>query len=326
MMSYDILPMISFIIPCYYSELTLKSVIEEIQEAIEGHYRYEIILINDGSKDHTMDVIKTMCDTSKHIKGISFTRNFGQHSAIMAGYRYAKGDIIITVDDDGQIPVNECIKLIRPLVEEDYDIAIARYEQKKQSLFKNFGSKLNDKMAEFLLSKPKELYFSSFVAAKRYIIDEIIRYENPYPYLGGLILRTTYNIKNVDVTHRERRIGKSTYSLGKLIGLWINGFTAFSVKPLRVGSIMGVFLAIIGAIYAIYIVINKLLTPEISLGWSSMMATQLIIGGAILSVLGLIGEYIGRIYICMNNSPQYVVKELINIESECIKNAIQKRA
>ena len=316
------LPMISFVIPCYYSELTLKVVIEEIQETIANHYAYEIVLINDGSKDHTLEVIKNLCATNVHIKGINFTRNFGQHSAIMAGYRYAKGDIIITVDDDGQIPVNESLKLIKPLIEEDYDIAIAKYNQKRQSRFKNFGSKMNDWMAEFLLNKPKELYFSSFVAAKKYIVDEMIRYENPYPYLGGLILRTTYNIINVDVTHRERTTGKSTYTFRKLLGLWANGFTAFSVKPLRIGSIIGVILAVIGAFYAIYIVIHKLITPEISLGWSSLMSIQLIIGGAILSVLGLIGEYIGRIYICLNNSPQYVIKELINIERENNKNAI----
>lgn len=317
-----ILPVLSFVIPCYYSELTLRMVIEEIQETMGNDYDYEVILINDGSKDSTLQVIKKLCDSNNNIKGINFTRNFGQHSAIMAGYRYAKGDIIITVDDDGQIPVNETLKLIKPLIEEDYDIAIARYDQKKQSRFKNYGSKINDRMAEFLLHKPKELYFSSFTAAKKYIVDEMIRYENPYPYLGGLILRTTYNIINVDVNHRERTVGQSTYSFKKLLELWANGFTAFSVKPLRIGSIIGVVLAIIGVLYAFYIVIHKLITPEISLGWSSLMATQLIIGGAILSVLGLIGEYIGRIYICLNSSPQYVIKELINIESEQTQNVI----
>ncbi len=309
-------PIISFVIPCYCSMLTIEDVVEEIKSTIGFKYPYEIILINDSSKDDTLKVIKRLCQVNSQIKGINLTRNFGQHSAIMAGYSYVQGDIIITLDDDGQTPANECLKLIEPLLNQSYDIAIARYDQKKHSWLKNFGSKINDLMAKFLLNKPKELYGSSFFAVKRFVIEEMIKYKNPYPYLQGLMLRTTLNIVNVDVTHRARSIGKSNYSFKKLLGLWLNGFTAFSVKPLRVGTIMGLVLAIMGFVYTIYIIIRKLTIPEISLGWSSLMAAQLIIGGAILCVLGLIGEYIGRIYICLNNSPQYVIKELINIESE----------
>lgn len=324
-MNNEKIPMISFVIPCYCSALTIEAVVTEIESTVAYKYPYEIILINDCSKDNTLEIIKKLCCTNEHVKGINFTRNFGQHSAIMAGYRYVQGDIIINLDDDGQTPANECLKLIQPLVYEGYDISIAKYSQKRHSTFKNFGSKINDIMASFLLDKPKGLYSSSYFAIKRFIVDEMIKYKNPYPYLEGLILRTTFNIVNVDVCHRERAVGESNYTFKKLLGLWLNGFTAFSVKPLRLGSIVGILLAATGFIYTIYIIIHKLLSPEISVGWSSMMAAQLIIGGAILCVLGLIGEYIGRIYICLNNSPQYVIKELINMKREISDDADEKK-
>lgn len=316
------LSMISFVIPCYCCALTIEAVVREIEETMNNRYPYEIILINDNSTDNTLDIIRSLCASNKYIKGINFTRNFGQHSAIMAGYRYIKGDIIISLDDDGQTPANESLKLIEPLVYDNYDIAIAKYVHKKHSIFKNLGSKLNDLMARFLIDKPKELYSSSFFSAKRFIVEEMIKYKNPYPYLQGLILRTSLNIVNVEVSHRARMTGKSNYTFKKLVGLWLNGFTAFSVKPLRAGSIVGFALSVVGFFYAIYVVILKLTNPTESLGWSSLMAVQLIIGGTILGVLGLIGEYIGRIYICLNSSPQYVIKELINLESEVDGDAI----
>ncbi len=309
--------MISFVIPCYGSALTIEDVVNEIKDTIAEIYPYEIILVNDYSKDHTLEVIKKLCKQDNRVKGIHLAKNFGQHSALMAGYRHVKGDIIVALDDDGQTPANECLKLIKPLIEEDYDMAVAQYIVKQHNLFKNLGSYLNELMARILLEKPKNLYCSSYSASKRFVIEEIIRYRNPYPYLEGLVLRTTLNIVNVQVSHRARLVGKSNYSLRKLLKLWLNGFTAFSVKPLRIASIMGFVLAISGFIYTIYIIIHKFIGSGASIGWSSIMAVQLIIGGGILCVLGLIGEYIGRIYISLNNSPQYVIKERINIESGC---------
>lgn len=303
---------ISFVIPCYKSALTIREVVEEIRETIEDKYAYEIILVNDGSNDDTIDVIVALCNEDYRIKGINLTKNFGQHCAIMAGYRHVSGDIIITLDDDGQTPANESLKLIEAV--SDHDMAIARYQHKQHSRFKNMGSRINDYTVRILLNKPKALYSSSFFAAKRFIIDEIVRYKQPYPYLEGLLLRTSLNIVNVDVCHRSRKYGESTYSFKKLVKLWLDGFTAFSVKPLRIASVLGIVLGMSGFIYTVYIVIHKWLNPNVSVGWSSIMATQLVIGGSILCVLGLIGEYIGRIYICINSSPQYVIKERFNLE------------
>lgn len=312
---------ISFVIPCYGSEKTLEGVIKEIKEKISvmGKYDYEIILINDNSPDKVFSKITELCKKDKKIKGISLSKNFGQHSALMVGYGYVTGDIIISLDDDGQAPVESIGELVDK-INDGYDVVFGAFFKKKHNVFRNFGSHINDIMAEYLLSKPKKLKVTSFFAAKRYIIDEIVKYKNPYPYVLGLILRVTKNICNVYVHHREREEGKSGYTFIKLISLWMNGFTAFSVKPLRIATFLGVCSAFIGFVFAIYTIVQKLTNPKILLGYSSLMAVLLFLGGMIMVMLGLIGEYIGRIYISINNSPQYVVKDIINLESNEVKN------
>ena len=173
-----------------------------------------------------------------------------------------------------------------------------------------------------MLGKPKELYISSYFAAKRFVIEEMIKYQNSYPYVIGLVLRTTRNICNVKVTHRKREIGQSGYSFTKLLALWINGFTSFSVKPLRAATFSGVAVAVVGLLYALWTIINRIVNPMVPVGWSSTIAVVLVLGGVILVDLGMIGEYIGRIYISLNNSPQYVVKKLINlVQEERAKNS-----
>ena len=302
---------ISFVIPCYRSEKTIEKVIEEIRLTMSKHNDdFEIILTNDASPDNTLGKIRELADKYDNVTGIDMAKNFGQHAGLMAGMRESKGDIVVFLDDDCQTPADECYKLIDKL-NEGYDVVYASYPEKKHSGFRNFGSLVNKKMTEYLLEKPKDLYISSYFAARRYVVDEMIKYANPYPYVIGLVLRTTGNITNVPVNHREREEGRSGYTFGKLMALWINGFTAFSVKPLRIATYMGLISAFFGLLYAIYAVINKFINPAAPLGWTSMIIILLVLGGMILAVLGLIGEYIGRIYISMNNSPQYVIRERI---------------
>lgn len=304
--------LISFVIPCYRSEQTLKGVVEEIVGAMAAlsAYDYEIILVNDCSPDDTLSVIRTLCAENSKIKGVHLARNFGQHAALMAGFHHVKGDITVCLDDDGQTPADEVGKLIAGL-EAGYDVVYAKYAHKKHSWFRNLGSKFNELMTRFMLGKPKSLYISSYFAARRFVIEEAKRYQNAYPYVIGLVLRTTKNIGNVEVAHREREIGTSGYTLGKLIHLWINGFTSFSVKPLRIATMLGAVCALFGFAYAIYTVIKKFVNPAVPVGFSSLMSALMLIGGMLMLMLGLIGEYIGRIYVCMNNAPQYVVKEEI---------------
>ena len=190
----------------------------------------------------------------------------------------------------------------------------AKYEHKQHSAFRNLGSLVNERMTRVMLGKPKELYVSSYFAIKRFVVEDMIRYENSYPYVIGLVLRATKSITNVTVMHREREEGTSGYTMKKLLGLWFNGFTAFSVKPLRIATVIGAFSAIIGFLYGIYTIIKRLVNPLVPSGFSATMAAIVFFGGMIMLMLGLIGEYIGRIYISLNNSPQYVIREKINFE------------
>lgn len=307
--------MISFVIPCYRSENSIEKVVGDICAAFSTQ-ETEIILVNDCSPDNTLSVIKELCFKHNNVRMLSFSKNFGQHSALMAGLRESAGDIVVCLDDDGQTPPEEAAKLIGK-INEGFDVVYARYEEKQHSIFRNFGSRLNNRMSEIMLGKPKDLYMSSYVAMRRFVVDEVVQYQNPYPYLGGLVLRTTSNITDVPVSHKKRANGASGYTLGKLISLWMNGFTSFSIKPLRFATVSGIVISIIGFILGIVLIIQKLLDPAaILLGWTSNMAALLFIGGLILFVLGLIGEYLGRTFISLNRQPQYVIKEKMNIRKD----------
>ena len=308
---------ISFIIPCYRSEHTLPSVVEEIETTMAGmsdRYTFDIFLINDFSPDGTMQTIRKLCEEKEYISGISFARNFGQHAALMAGFRYSDGDICVCLDDDGQTPANQVGRLLEKL-DEGYDAVYAKYDHKKHSGFRNFGSRVNDMMLRIMLSKPRELFVSSYFAVRRFVVEDMIRYENSYPYVIGLVLRSAGKIANVPIDHRDRMEGSSGYTLKKLLNLWFNGFTAFSVKPLRIATFIGGFSAVVGLLYGLFVIIRRLLFPdEAVLGYAATMSAIVFFGGMILLTLGLIGEYIGRMYISMNNSPQYVIRDSWNID------------
>ena len=307
--------LISFVIPCYNSEKTINNVVNEIKETISRNkgYDYEIILVNDGSKDRVIDVIRFLTNNNKKIKAINLSKNFGQHAALITGLRYINGDVVVCLDDDGQTPANECFKLIDE-IHNGKDVVYAKYTNKHHSSFRNFGSKVNDWMTCVLLNKPKDLYISSYFACKKYITQEIVKYNNPFPYMQGLVLRSTNSITNVEVEHRNREVGESGYTLIKLFSLWMNGFTAFSIKPLRIATVTGCIFAFAGFVFEVVLIIKKLMHITVVLGYSSIMAVLLFIGGVIMLMLGLIGEYIGRIYICISDSPQAIIKETINIK------------
>lgn len=273
-------------------------------------YEHEIILVNDCSPDNTFEVISELALQRGHITAVDLARNFGQHAALMAGMRRSSGDIIVCLDDDGQTPACEVGRLLEKL-EEGFDVVYASYDSKQHSGFRNFGSRVNALMTEIMLGKPRELSLTSYFAAKRFIIDEMLRYENCFPYVMGLVLRSTKNICNVPVTHRKREEGRSGYTMGKLLSLWMNGFTSFSIKPLRMATYLGAFTAFLGFVYAVIIVIRHFTEGMAPLGWSSTTALLLLLGGIILVVLGLIGEYVGRIFMCVNASPQYVERQII---------------
>ncbi len=309
---------LSFIIPCYGSEKTVGLVIDEINKVVSQNprYDYEVVAVNDHSPDNVWQVLKNIAQNNPKVKLINLAKNMNRPGALMAGMSKTTGDYIILMDDDGQCPMESLWKLIEPL-ENGHDVSIAKYPTYKQSKFKGFGTIVNRKMTEIVMEKPKDLSFTNFSALKRYIVEEITKYKNPYPYLTGLLLRTTSDIVNVEMEERERITGSTNFTFKKMLNLWINGFTAFSIKPLRISTIVGIITAALGFIYGIYIIIHKLVVHTTVLqGYSSLMAVMLFIGGIIMMMLGMIGEYIGRIYISINNSPQYVIKETVNIKDK----------
>lgn len=310
--------LISFVIPCYNSTDTLPIVVQEITETMKekmNQYDYEIILVNDCSPDGTtFSAIQKLGETDYHVRGLNLARNFGQPSAVMAGMSYAKGDYIVCGDDDGQTPFCD-LPVFFDKINEGYDIVEAKYAQhEKKSLFRKLGTFMNEGMAIWLINKPKGIVLTTYWVLRRYVADEMLKYPNSYPYLGGLMMRATRNVCNVDITHRERLSGKSGYSLSKLLGLWMNGFTSFSVKPLRIATICGCMVSFLGIVLGIYTIVKKFLDPSILSGYSSTLAVILFLFGMLFIWLGVLGEYIGRIYISLNNAPQFVIKESVNIE------------
>ena len=306
------MPKFSFVIPCYRSENTIEKVVDEIKSEMAAKRPgddYEIVLVNDCSPDGVWNVIEKMAETESNVIGVNLAKNFGQHSALMAGYGKCSGEYVVSLDDDGQAPLDSLNDLILK-IEEGYDVVYAYYREIKQNIFRRFGSWMAGLMGKIMLNPPKDMKGSSFYVARGFVIREMCKYKNAFPYLMGLVLRTTRKIAWVETQHRSRLEGTSGYSFWRLLGLWLNGFTAFSVKPLEFSTFLGMFFAVVGFVYAVVIIVQRIMGDITVAGWSSIIALMLIIGGSILMMLGLIGEYIGRIYICINDSPQYVIKEI----------------
>lgn len=311
--------MLSFVIPCYRSEETIEKVYLEIVDVMaqRPEYDYEIIAVNDCSPDHVLYVLRDLAGKDNRIKVVDLAKNFGKHSAMMAGFSFVRGELVVNLDDDCQCPVFELWKLVDAVEKEDYDCATAVYAQKKEAAWKLLGSRINTWMVNMLIEPPEGITVENFFVIKRYVCDEILNYRNPYPYIFGLLLRATKRIKMIPMEERERGDGKGTgFNFRKSLSLFSNGLTAFSVKPLRIASVIGMVFALLGFVYGIVVVIRKLLDPAMPMGYSSIMAVLLFSSGIVMLILGLIGEYLGRIYISLNNSPQYVIRETINMDGK----------
>lgn len=302
---------LSIIIPCYCSGDNIKKVVNDIDATMKKtDMTYEIIMVNDGSPDNTFEIIEEIAKKRENTYAVDLARNSGQHAAIMAGFNYAKGEVIATCEDDGQTEVSIIPQLIEKL-NEGYDVAAPRYvDRGKRSLYREFGTKCATAMANWMIPRPKGVLVPIFFAAKKFVVKEIIKYNQPYPYIEGLVLRSTFNIALIDSKQNERLEGKSGYTFKKMLNLWLNGFTSFSIKPLRVSIVFGLIAAFIGVVVGIYVVIHKLVNPEVLVGWSSTIAVIMFMFGIAFVILGMIGEYVGRIYLCINKTPQFVVRQV----------------
>ena len=310
---------LSFVIPCYRSEKTIEKVCLEIKETVQQRpeYDYEIIAVNDCSPDGVLGVLRRLAAADKRIRVVDLAKNFGKHSAMMAGFSCVRGEYVVNLDDDSQCPLEQLWELMDAITEEDYDCATAVYAEKKEVLWKRIGRRITTCLSDILIEAPKGLRTENFFVFKRYVCEEIMRYPNPYPFVNGLLLRTTHRIKMIPMEERVRGDDKATgFTLKKSVSLFTNAMTAFSVKPLRIATLLGVAFALLGFVYGLFIIIRKLAHPEVMMGYSSLMAVQLFSSGIVMLLLGVIGEYIGRIYISLNRAPQYVVRETINMDGE----------
>ncbi len=301
---------ISIVIPVYNAEFSISSLVNQLISEIPPNYNPEIVLVNDYSSDNShSECLKLYNAHKEKVKYLALAKNFGEHNAVMAGLNRTTGDFTIIMDDDFQNPIEEVIKLIDYSANNDFDVVYTYYDEKKHNVWRNLGSKLNNYMATTLLKKPKHLYLSSFKCMNKFLVSEIIKYDLPYPYIDGLILRSTANIGTLKVNHEKRQEGKSGYTLIKLIKLWSNMFTSFSVIPLRISIFIGVLFAFTGFLFAVYSIFEHFIVSNLPPGFSLTITAIFIFAGIQLISLGMIGEYIGRIFISQNKQPQYTIRE-----------------
>lgn len=214
------------------------------------------------------------------------------------------------MDDDGEHDPCDMFRLLEELEKGEYDYVCANFQPVRQSFYKRAGSRINNWMATKFIGKPKDAIFSSYYVMRRYVMDEILKSSNPSPYIGGMIVAVTHRMGFVEITRHKRIAGRSGYHFRNSLALWVNGITAFSIKPLRIAMLMGIVFSAAGFIMGVCTVLRKLLNPGILAGYTSIIVVLLLVGGLILAVLGIIGEYIGRIYLLVNHIPQYAIRSV----------------
>ena len=300
---------LSVVIPVYRGERSIGPLVDELVKELHPLYRLEIVLVNDCSPDNAEQVCEALYTRYRPmVRAYSLAKNVGEHNAVMAGLNKSSGDWVVIMDDDFQNPVSEVIKLVNFAVANTYDVVYTFYDKKKHSLFRNLGSRFNDRVATIMLHKPKNLYLSSFKAMNRFLVEEIIKYTLPFSYIDGLVLQTTSNIGRVKVEHRDRKDGRSGYTLNKLISLWLNMFTNFSILPLRVAMGMGFIFAGIGFLAGIEMIIEKLVNPSIPIGYTFLVFIVTVFAGTQLVAIGMVGEYLGRMFLHLNKKPQFAIR------------------
>jgi undecaprenyl-phosphate 4-deoxy-4-formamido-L-arabinose transferase len=303
---------ISIVIPVYNSQDNLVELARQIQDAL-SEMRHEVILVNDGSKDGSWDIIVQLCRQYPNLIGVNLRKNCGQDNAIMAGLSHASGDYTVIMDDDIQHSPYDIINLYDEC-RKGYDVCYANFLKKNQALWKNLGSWFNGKIADVLLDKPKHIYLSPFQIIKKEVVDEVLKYKGPYPYVQGLLLQITSHVTQITIDHHERYKGKGNFNFFRSMSVFFKLATSFSVYPLRIASLLGFLVASIGFGLAIFYFLDYFLSDHKVEGWLTLVLINLIIGGLVLASIGLIGEYMGRMYLSLNSKPQYTIKETVQFK------------
>lgn len=303
-------PALSFVIPLYHSAETIGPLVREIEGlAVAGGH--EVVLVNDGSRDGTAAACREILRTARvPVTYVEHARNFGEHNAVLTGYRHARGAHVVNLDDDGQNPPAEAVRLWEKARAERLDVVYGHYARKEHSLFRNLGSWFTNRVTDWVLDKPAGFYLSSFRCVSAFAARSVAAHAGPFPYIDGLLLQATQAIGSLTVEHRERQAGSSGYTLRRLLRLWLSTFVNFSVMPLRIATLLGLVMAAAG-LAGLGVVFYLRLTgqgPEV--GWGSLMGALLVFSGTQLVMLGLIGEYVGRMFLTVNGRPQAVVRSV----------------
>jgi glycosyltransferase involved in cell wall biosynthesis len=311
---------LTVLIPVFNSEDTIGPLVDSLVENLQPRFdKLEILLINDGSDDRSHErALEALAKFPGVVRYIRLMKNFGEHAAVLCGCHYASGDAVVVMDDDFQNPPSEVILLVEKL-EEGYDVVYSCYESIQYSWFRRLGSAFNNRIASWVLKKPKDLYLSSFKAMTASLVEILARYEGPFPYIDGIILRSTRSIGRQPCKHDPRMVGQSTYTLRRLVRLWLNMFTGYSLAPLRIASFVGISTSLLGLFLAIYFFAirmsgGSIFGMEIHPGWASAIVGLTLLSGLHFLFLGLIGEYVGRLMAIATRSPQFLVRDTFGIE------------
>ena len=287
---------LSIVIPVYRGASTIARLVAELSSLTPAG-GMEIVLVNDGSPDNSDAVCRALLETATvPLTYVEHARNFGEHNAVMTGLRHARGAYVITMDDDLQNPPEEVLRLFDHARTGSWDVVYTRYAIKQHAGWRNLGSRFANKVADVLLDKPKGLYLSSFRCMSALVVREVTQYTGPYPYIDGLIMQVTRRIDSIEVGHLPRIEGRSNYNLARLVRLWLNLATSFSLAPLRLAVFAGAAMAALGAVGAAATIIEALFLNETPTGWASTMVVLLLVGGVQSMILGVLGEYVGRTF------------------------------
>ena len=300
---------IAVVIPVFNGAASIAEVVTRIGQVFRER-SHEIVLVDDGSADDSARVCRALVDGAPlSIRFIQLSRNFGEHSAVLAGLARTDSKYIAVLDDDGQNPPEELPRMLAELDRRELDVIYGKYSERQHHWFRQLGSSFNDRVANIMLRKPPDLYLSSFKVMNRFIVREIIKYSGPFPYIDGLICRTSNRLGQIDVQHAARIAGRSNYSLVRLVRLWLNMFLGFSIVPLRVASLLGLLPAASSLIWLLAIIVDKLwVNPAVTVGVPTVLACICLFSGVQLMVLGMLGEYLGRVHLSTNGQPQYIVR------------------